>query len=135
MELKDRLLALMAQKKFTAEKLAEKSGVNRNTLNGWLYKDRIPRADEAIWLAGALGTTVEYLIEGRYSDSLDLPDDVTEIVEDLVRLDTDKQKCLAKMIHALVDDVPAQEPVPSPTRGPSPEFQPLKDGKSKEKKA
>lgn len=54
----------MDRQGLTADALAKKTGVNRETLNGWLYKKRMPRADEATWLAGALETSVEYLVMG-----------------------------------------------------------------------
>lgn len=56
---------MMTKKKFDQEKLAELAGVSKNTLAGWISKDRIPRADEAFRLAQALDTSVEYLLTGE----------------------------------------------------------------------
>ena len=56
----------MDKKGLTANALAEKAGVNVNTLNTYLnYRETMPAADIACKLAHALGVTVEYLIEGK----------------------------------------------------------------------
>ena len=41
------------------------AGVNHDTYYTWKSKGTLPRADEALAIAKALGTTVEYLITGE----------------------------------------------------------------------
>jgi transcriptional regulator with XRE-family HTH domain len=48
------------------KQLAEKTGVNINTLNHYLSgKKSMPPADAAVKIAAALGVTVEYLVTGK----------------------------------------------------------------------
>jgi transcriptional regulator with XRE-family HTH domain len=46
----------------TQEWVAKKSGISLNTFQGWIAKGIYPRANEAVRIAKALDTSVEYLI-------------------------------------------------------------------------
>jgi transcriptional regulator with XRE-family HTH domain len=48
----------------TQEWVAKKAGVSFNTLHGWISKGVLPRADDAVRIARALNTSVEYLVTG-----------------------------------------------------------------------
>ena len=45
-----------------------KTGIHLSTLSTWRRKNIFPRADDALKIADALGTTVEYLVAGRNAD-------------------------------------------------------------------
>lgn len=60
---------LIKSRKTTQEALCNELGISLNTLRGWISKDILPRADEAVRIAKALDTTVEYLVTGEVSDT------------------------------------------------------------------
>jgi transcriptional regulator with XRE-family HTH domain len=51
-------------KKTTLEWLAKDSGISPNTFQGWVSKNRFPRADIAVRIASSLDTSVECLVTG-----------------------------------------------------------------------
>lgn len=53
--------------RWLAESILKKS---ETTISGWRSQDVLPRADDAVKIARALGTTVEYLVTGADPDSL-----------------------------------------------------------------
>lgn len=63
MEFKDRLGALRRAEHFNQVDLAELAGVSVDTLKRWEAGKQLPRLDELIRLAGALGMTVGALID------------------------------------------------------------------------
>jgi transcriptional regulator with XRE-family HTH domain len=48
----------------TQEWVAKKAGISFNTFQGWISKGIYPRANEAVHIAAALNTSVEYLVTG-----------------------------------------------------------------------
>ena len=60
---------LIKSQKITQETLCKETGLSLNTLRGWISKNVLPRADEAVRIAKALNTSVEYLVTGEESDS------------------------------------------------------------------
>lgn len=59
--------SLIKAQKLTQDCICSETGISLNTLRGWISKDVLPRADEAVRIAKALNTTVEYLVTGRQS--------------------------------------------------------------------
>ncbi len=57
--------ALIKTRKMTQDNLCSQTGISLNTLRGWVSKNILPRADEAVAIAQSLGTTVEYLVTGK----------------------------------------------------------------------
>ncbi len=53
----------------THEWVAKKAGISFNTFQGWISKDIFPRANEAVRIADALDTSVEYLVRGAMRDN------------------------------------------------------------------
>ena len=45
--------------------ISERTGIKPSTLSQWQIKDRLPHAIEAVKIAKALDTTVEYLVTGQ----------------------------------------------------------------------
>ena len=60
---------LIKTQKTTQENICKDTGISLNTLRGWISKNILPRADEAVSIAKSLHTTVEYLITGWQDDS------------------------------------------------------------------
>jgi transcriptional regulator with XRE-family HTH domain len=48
----------------TQEWVAKKAGISFNTFQGWISKAICPRVNEAVRIASALDTSVEYLLRG-----------------------------------------------------------------------
>ncbi|GHV83027.1 hypothetical protein AGMMS50212_03670 [Spirochaetia bacterium] len=53
----------------THEWVAKRAGISFNTFQGWISKDIFPRVNEAVRIADALGTSVEYLVRGSIHDN------------------------------------------------------------------
>ena len=51
------------------EWVAKKSGIRFNTFQGWISKEIYPRVNDAVRIAAALDTTVEYLLRGNIEDN------------------------------------------------------------------
>ena len=52
----------------TQRELAEKIGESYNTLQSWINRDRLPNAEQAVKVADALNTSVEFLVTGKTSN-------------------------------------------------------------------
>jgi len=53
----------------TQEWVARKAGISFNTFQGWISKAIYPRVNEAVRIAAALDTSVEYLVRGTANDN------------------------------------------------------------------
>ena len=51
--------------KISQEKLASRLGINYYTFRSWIYYNRIPDIVTGLYMAAALGVTVEYLATGH----------------------------------------------------------------------
>ena len=49
----------------TQKQLADSIKVSYNTFQSWITKDRLPNAEQAVKIAMALNTSVEYLVTGK----------------------------------------------------------------------
>ena len=67
----ERLLELIKRNRLTQKELASKAGVTEAAMSHYIKGDRIPRASVMIRLADALGTSVDYLMNGTESNSND----------------------------------------------------------------
>lgn len=56
---------LIKSQKSTQDILCKQTGISINTLRGWISKGVLPRTDEAVKIATALHTSVEYLVTGK----------------------------------------------------------------------
>ena len=52
----------------TQRDLAEKINESYNTLQSWINRDRLPNGEQAITIADALNTSVEFLVTGKSSN-------------------------------------------------------------------
>lgn len=73
---------------FTIRSFIESLGINYDSYNGLKRYGNLPRADEAVKIAAALGTSVEYLVTGESSG---LPDDIIQTVAMLKELPPDER--------------------------------------------
>ena len=64
-----RVKSLAKAKKTTIEYVAKQAGLSLASYNAYRRHKNLPRADEALKIAQALGTTVEYLITGNEQES------------------------------------------------------------------
>jgi transcriptional regulator with XRE-family HTH domain len=53
----------------TQEWVAKKAGISFNTFQGWISKGIYPRVNDAVRIAAALNTSVEYLVLGAIQDN------------------------------------------------------------------
>ena len=53
----------------TQEWVAKKAGISFNTFQGWISKGIYPRVNEAVLIASALNTSVDYLVRGIKKDN------------------------------------------------------------------
>ena len=64
MFIKENIKKYRKQAGLTQKELAEKTGISVNTIRGWFSKDLVPDVFNAVKVAQALNTTVEYLVNG-----------------------------------------------------------------------
>jgi len=53
----------------TQEWVAKKAGISFNTFQGWISKEIYPRVNDAVRIATALDTSVEYLVRGTMKNN------------------------------------------------------------------
>lgn len=70
----ERVKVLAKEKKLNLRSLVEDCGINYDSYNSYKRYDNLPRADEALAIASALGTTVEYLVTGKTGDKAEVID-------------------------------------------------------------
>jgi transcriptional regulator with XRE-family HTH domain len=57
------------QQNTTQDWVARKAGISFNTFQGWIAKGIYPRVNDAVRIAVALNTSVEYLVSGAVRDN------------------------------------------------------------------
>ena len=65
MDFYERVKILAKTKAVTIESVANSAGLSIDSYNSYRRHNNLPRADEAVKIAQALGTTVEYLVTGK----------------------------------------------------------------------
>jgi hypothetical protein len=85
---------------------------DRDSFNGWKRRNVLPRADEAIKIAKAMGMTVEYLVTGR--DVVGLSSEEWELVAKYRNLSGDDKRNVQALIDSMLSvlgvgkkDIPA----------------------------
>jgi transcriptional regulator with XRE-family HTH domain len=81
----------------TQEWVAKKAGISFNTFQGWISKAIYPRVNEAVRIAAALNTSVEYLIRGTVKGN-------TRAIETICRQLPHMYDCL-NIIQEAVKDI------------------------------
>jgi transcriptional regulator with XRE-family HTH domain len=104
MEFFERVKGLAKEKGTTIEALAENIGKNRDSYYGWKRKNNLPRADEAVQMAAALGVTVEYLVTGN--PPAGISEEALKIAQYFDNLSPAGQKAAQSMMEGLLKDYP-----------------------------
>lgn len=80
--------------------LAAGTGISKSTIDNYLSGQKsIPNAENAVKIAKFVGTTVEYLVTGKYSDSLG--NIYQEVIADLHRIDKNDLEAIKNVVHSL----------------------------------
>lgn len=68
----------------TQRELAQKINESYNTLQSWINRDRLPNAEQAVKIANALNTTVEFLVTGTLSNKKSDHSKTIELLENAI---------------------------------------------------
>jgi transcriptional regulator with XRE-family HTH domain len=97
-----KLKQTIAASGMTAAQLAEKAGINKRTLNGWLYvKSPNPAVEDFRKTAAALGVSMEYLVTGK--DGAALTDEETLLLALFRRLPRQRRALLARIAGVMAE--------------------------------
>jgi transcriptional regulator with XRE-family HTH domain len=78
-----------------------KTGIRQPTLSSWRAKKIFPRANEAVAIAAALNTTVEFLVNGKDSSNATISPAAMNIALTADTLNAEGQKILAAVAESL----------------------------------
>lgn len=99
MGFKENLKSELQYKGMTVRELAEKSGVNKQTIDNYLSThSSMPSAESAVRIAQALGVSVEYLVTGKDADS----DSVTRYAPEVRKIADSAQKMTPYERHVVL---------------------------------
>jgi len=73
---------------------------DRDSFNGWKRRNVLPRADEALKIAQAMGSTVEYLITGKDTDGFSQEE--RNLLFDYRSLSADKKRNVRALIDSML---------------------------------
>jgi transcriptional regulator with XRE-family HTH domain len=79
----ERVKTLAKSQNKNLRELIESCGMNYDSYNSYKRYGNLPRANEAVAIADALGTTVEYLVAGK--DPQDKNEVIKEYLESLIQ--------------------------------------------------
>lgn len=100
MSFSENLRELLDFKDIELKELSKGTGISKNTLDNYLSGQKsIPNADNAVKIAQFLNTTVEFLVTGKNSNSLDNVD--LEVLQDLKKLSKSDFDNIKYLIHSL----------------------------------
>jgi transcriptional regulator with XRE-family HTH domain len=60
----ERVKSLISEKNSTQDSIARSIPVRADTFSRWIQRGTMPNADQAVFIAKSLNTTVEYLVTG-----------------------------------------------------------------------
>lgn len=81
----------------TQEWIAKKASISFNTFQGWISKAIYPRANEAVRIAVALDTSVEYLVRGAAKDNSGSVDSICKQLTEIHRCLDEIQEAVKKI--------------------------------------
>ena len=93
----------MSYQGLTTKELAEKSGVNKRTIDHYLRSDpQEPSVMNAYKIAKALNVSIEYLLTGKeYSGFVPFTGQLQNLVDDFQSLADEQQKIVCKLVQML----------------------------------
>lgn len=86
----------MSYQGITTKELAEKSGVNKRTIDHYLMTNpQEPSAANALKIATALGVSVEYLMTGKeYKSKVTVTGDILDLIQSYQNFSSEQQKLI-----------------------------------------
>ena len=100
----ENLREAMKISKITTKELADKTGINENTISSYLKTNAsIPTADKAVKIAKALNTSVEFLTEGFETDFYKMRHSsrFAKAISSLEKLPEETRETILKMISEM----------------------------------
>ena len=95
------LKALLGERKMQIKDLSAKTGISKNTIDNYLSGQKsLPNAENAIKIAAAMNTTVEYLVTG--SKTLDAGGKYKKLFAAIERLDDKDFSALAFLVTTML---------------------------------
>ena len=68
----------------TQRDLAQNINESYNTLQSWINRDRLPNAEQAVKIAEALNTSVEFLVTGKSNNRKNDHSKTVELLEEAI---------------------------------------------------
>ena len=105
MDFRERLKEVMAYHDLKTQELAEKSGVNKRTIDHYLMSDsQEPSVSKAVKIAQALNVSVEYLVTGKSAGGSDfLSRELRAFMRDFSALPPRQKSAVAQIVHLLAE--------------------------------
>ena len=101
MEFWNRVIDRIKDQKTSQRWVAEKIGVRPDSFSRWITTGVLPNVAQAVKIAEALDTTVEALVANGGVRQWGLPLKISDIVDDLLTLDSDQLNTVGLMIQGL----------------------------------
>jgi len=108
MEFWDRVQARIEDQGKSQKLVAESLGIRPDMLSRWIHREILPDAAQAVGIAAALNTTVEFLVTGKSSSRTGLSEKVSGIAGLLMLLDPRQLQTVSAMVQGLT----ALPPIP-----------------------
>ena len=105
MDFRERLKEVMAYHDIKTQELAEKSGVNKRTIDHYLMSDsQEPSVSKAVKIAQALNVSVEYLVTGKSAGGTDSQSrEMRDFMRDFSALPPRQKSAVAQLVHLLAE--------------------------------
>lgn len=100
MDFYERVKQLVKNKNFTLKFFIESLGINYDSYNGQKRYNNLPRADDALKIASALNTTVEYLVTGK---NVAIPMDLEITIKQLEQFTYEERQPILFMLQGQID--------------------------------
>jgi transcriptional regulator with XRE-family HTH domain len=108
MEYWARVKKLIKSQNTTQEWLANHCEISLNTFKGWIAKKVLPNAAQAVAIAAALNTTVEYLVTGIEPPAQlaagSMAQEYSQVIENLKVLDSKVRAGFVSAIHYAAEE-------------------------------
>jgi len=85
----------------TQKELASAIGISYNTLQSWITKDRLPDAEQALKIAKALKTSIEYLVTGKNESQNGIKQNLQDMIPKLNHLSDENLELLKTITERL----------------------------------
>lgn len=102
MSFAENLKELLDSKDIEIKELAHGTGISKNTIDNYLSGQKsIPNAENAVKIAKHLGTTVEFLVEGKDSNHKKQNNDLEQLIFNLNHLKKEDFEAINKIVKSL----------------------------------